>query len=134
MTNDQWSEIPDRTKLNSLSINDGVAIIDLNQEFIDGLTPNHNISLILDSIKKTIFQFDEIKAFKITIEGKEYKGVNGSYLSMLINKEINIILPNNTIPYGPVDPPPSPVIYLDAGHGGSESGAISEQHMKKILI
>lgn len=123
-----WSEIPEGSKLNSVNLVGDILFVDLNSQFLTGITSNHNMSFIINSLKNTIFQFDNINSFRITIDGKEVGYINDYQMSVFNRNAANInVIPsgNNITPYGSGDPRPNPIIYLDAGHGGSASGAVS---------
>lgn len=121
-----WNEIPQDIELNSLIINDNVAELDFNSAFVDNITYNHSIYFIINSIKKTIFEFDQIDSFVIKVNGKKVDEINDYSLAGKINRNKMEIDESNKayapILRGPVIP--DPVIYLDAGHGGSAPGAI----------
>jgi N-acetylmuramoyl-L-alanine amidase len=127
-----WSEIPDGTRLIRLSIEDKIATVNFNNEFLQGLTNNHNVYLLVKSISNTLFQFDDINAMRILVEGKEPGIINDFDLNkVIINQPLEINISSEDAKRPDYIPDiPDPVIYLDAGHGGTEPGAVAQDGRK----
>lgn len=135
---DLWSEIPAGTRLNGVTMKNGLAVVDFDKSVIQGMTPNHNAGFIMDVIAKTVFQFHEVTAVKITVEGVDPGVVNGVLLGAQVDRSPQVkdsshkdrrLAPDGTILTIPEIP--NPVIYLDAGHGGTESGAVATDGTKE---
>ncbi len=132
-----WNEIPEGIKLNSLRINDGVAELDFNEAFLDNITPNHSMYFIINSIKKTIFQFDYIDSLIIKVNGEKVEELNGYLIETIYRDKINYSSIEDDIFYE-IEPLgrdiPDPVVYLDAGHGGSDPGAVADDGTREADI
>lgn len=83
--------IPEGTKINSIIIEKGIAIVDLSEEFIkDENLGKEKEEIIIESIKNSMAQLVEINSIKILIDGqydKEFKDGN-------INFKENFIINN----------------------------------------
>lgn len=130
-----WSEIPENIKLNSINLVGDTLYVDLDSTFLTGITSNHNMGFIINSLSNTIFQFNNIHSFKITIDGKEIKYINDYQMNIFNRKSEyeNIEIPSDTTisPALQGSTRPNPVIYLDAGHGGSAPGAVASDGTKE---
>lgn len=83
-------------------------------------------------VSKTLFQFPGVNSVRITINGKDPGTVNGINLGVEMKRSPDFAKTTHkdrrkgtkgtilTIP-----DIPNPIIYLDAGHGGTESGAVA---------
>jgi|GEM_PF-367081 len=63
-----FGAIPDGTKLNSIKITDGVALVDFNERIGDGFTSCSG-SMRLNAISKTLLQFPTVKEVRYSVNG-----------------------------------------------------------------
>jgi len=64
--------IPDTTKINSVKVEDGNALVDLSQEFLDDRFVSDTVDiLLLYSIVNTLTQFPEINSINLYIDGEK---------------------------------------------------------------
>ncbi|MEA5096480.1 MAG: N-acetylmuramoyl-L-alanine amidase [Sedimentibacter saalensis] len=127
-----WNEIPSGINLNSVIIKDNVAELNFDNTLLDKITDNHSMYFIINSIKKTLNEFDFIDSFVIKVNGEKIEQINeyiiDNNLSITSSKNVflNVMLGDPEIP--------NPVIYLDAGHGGTAPGAVGADGTKESNI
>lgn len=125
-----WREIPEGTRLIDVTLLDGTVYLDLSREFSEGLTNNTNATFIKQSILYTAYQFPEVQSVYIMVEGKPADDHSGQGMSGPFFK-VNFDPPSLTTEiFGPdIDPlsllVPAPRVFIDAGHGGIDPGAVA---------
>ncbi len=65
-----WTDIPEGTRVKSISIVDGTAEVDLNDKIESGITNCNKGGTRMSQIKQTLMQFPTIQAVKFSVEGK----------------------------------------------------------------
>lgn len=71
------SLFPEGTKINSVSIKDGIASIDFNEAFTTFDGGSSEEAALLNAIAFTATQFPTVKSVKITAEGKDLETLGG---------------------------------------------------------
>jgi len=76
--------LPPDAKVNSVTVSDGIAIVDFSREIITStdIIPHSSTTEILAifSIVDTLTEFKEIQKVRITVEGKQEGELNGLYI------------------------------------------------------
>jgi germination protein M len=79
-----YPTIPSNTKVNSVTIKEGLATVDFSKEIITNVEqiPHSSVTenLAIYSIVNTLTNFEEIKKVKITVEGKDSGQIDGLYI------------------------------------------------------
>lgn len=133
MPSTAFSSIPSGIKILSFSIDGKTAHVNFSSEFKTNITSSDNIADILDSILKTLFQFDSIDSVEFMCNWDKIGVINDWDLDMvyatdIFSAETGTLLqspPNTNIFVPQIIPDSNPIIVIDPGHGGSEPGAIS---------
>lgn len=157
-----FSALPDNVRINNVIIINGNAEIDISKDFISKVS-NHNILMILDQITKTIFQFDYISTITFKFDGETVAFINGWVFNEPILRKTNMsytndalkqfklnlkgktkdeifnMLKTNADTLKTVNSTYPKIVYLDAGHGGSDPGAVAtlngvEYHEKDLNL
>ena len=68
--NGYFSSISEGTKIQQIIIEDGIATVDFNDKFSDGVTGSCKIQAIRSQITETLKQFPEIKEVVISVDGE----------------------------------------------------------------
>ena len=70
--------IPKGTRLLSLNLKDGIAIVDLSKEFVDNFNGGSEMeALTVHSIVHTLTQFSKVKAVRFLVEGEKLETLGG---------------------------------------------------------
>jgi len=79
-----YPTLPSNTKVNSLSVENGLAVVDFSKEIITNTQeiPHSSTTEILAifSIVDTLTEFEEIQEVRITVEGKKEGQIDGMYI------------------------------------------------------
>ena len=79
-----YPTLPSDTKVNALSVENGLAIVDFSKEIITNTQeiPHSSTTEILAifSIVNTLTEFEEIQKVRITVEGKKDGQIDGMYI------------------------------------------------------
>ncbi len=142
-----FTEIPKGIEVNNVTVVNGSAKVDLSKEFLNKVTPNHNIPTILDTITRTLFEFSSINQINITFDGEKVSSVNEWVFNESFKRPVVLPVSNKTKKFNEslqgktkneiLDMLKKPEnlymamatttypkkVYLDAGHGGSDPGA-----------
>lgn len=133
-----WREIPAGTKLNSVSLSEGTAHIDLSQEFLNNLTTQMNATMIKESILYTAYQFSDVSSVLITVDGVSPGDLNGQGMGGPFFKLQQPPPPVTAGQLGAKINPlsltaPAPRVWVDAGHGGTDPGAVVDGTLEKDI-
>jgi germination protein M len=84
LSKELYPTIPFDTKVNSVTIKEGLATVDFSKEIITNVEqiPHSSMTenLAIYSIVNTLTNFEEIKKVKITVEGKDSGQIDGLYI------------------------------------------------------
>jgi len=79
-----YPTLPSNTKVNSVIVKEGLAVVDFSKEIITNTEeiPHSSTTEILAifSIVDTLTEFEEIQKIRITVEGKREGQINGLYI------------------------------------------------------
>lgn len=105
--------IPEGTKLNSISVKDGVATVDLSKEFVENHMGGRTAEqLTLYSIVNSLTELNEIQKVKFVIDGKSQKEYKGHF-------KFDAPFPRNTSMVSK-EPPVSSITYNEDTEAGVE--------------